>query len=142
MFRATLLLALLSPPEIDCPPEPKRVFLGAVATNAPAFDYRVVEVCGVLAERGRLDPRERVMYDISPISGDDYAIYVFDPARHLGADGSRICITGRPWRRDGLSREEVVARGLGTSSVTDIPLRLPDYVFYPVQCTYDGPALG
>lgn len=140
MLRAALILAFINPSEPSCPAQPERVFLGAVSTNAPAFGLRVVEICGTFAGHSDRDPRERVMYDVSTYNGEEHAVFVFDPDRRLGQDRTRTCIVGTPRRRDGLSIEE--ARARGTSYVADVPLHLPDYVFYPLRCTCDGPALG
>ena len=139
MLRTPLLLALVSPVEASCPPQPERVFLGAVVTDDARFHNRVVEVCGIVQEIGDRDPRERVLYDGSRHS--HFWMYVYDAERSLPPEGSRACVVGAFRRRDGYSPAEARARGLPRTTLTD-GLQRPDYVFYPVQCSYDGPALG
>ena len=139
MLRATLLLTLLAPAEPGCPPEPSRVFLGALVTDDSRYHGRVVEVCGIMQGRGDRDSRERVMYDSNQYS--HYWMYVFEADRILPPAGVRTCVTGAFRRRDGYSPAEAEARGLPKSTVTD-GLQLPDYVFYPVRCLFDAPARG
>jgi len=144
MLRAAVLAATLlqaNGPEVECPAQPERIFLGAVATNPDAYRYRVVEVCGNVEPMRGGGPGERVLHDTSRYGGDGYWIYVHDPESALPPPGGRTCVVGRPWRRDGFTAEEATARGRTNYRVTDA-LQRPDYVFYPVQCTYDGPALG
>ena len=146
MFRTALLAAvtLQGHSAVACPPQAERVFLGAVGTNVTAYLARTVEVCGTFAARGGADSRERVLYDYydAPWGREYYAIYVFDPAAQLGAEGARACIVCTPARRDGFTPAEARARGLPNVNMADSALRLPDYVFYPVRCEFDGPARG
>ena len=143
MLKAFLIGAILihhagMPPDCRVPPE--RVFLGAVATNLEYFE-RLVETCGLVQGVGHRDPRERILHDASPHSGESFWLYVFDGDRVLPAEGSRTCVTGIYRRRDGLSFKKAVALGLGTHVVAD-GLQRPDHVFYPVRCPQDAPARG
>jgi hypothetical protein len=139
MLRNALLLALISPPDASCPPQPDRVFLGAVVTN-PVHYGRVIETCGLVQGIGDLDSRERILHDATG-QHDGYWMYVFNGEGILPPEGTRTCIVGIFRRRDGFSPAEARARGLPDTHLID-GLQRPDYVFYPVQCAYDGPALG
>lgn len=143
MLRVLAVLSLATSAEAaspPCPVAPERVFLGAVASNVFAYLDRVVEVCGLVQEVGERDPRERILHEMSPI-GTGYWIYVYNEDHVLPPEGTRGCVVGTPRRRDGLTPEQAEARGLPNVGVAD-GLQRPDYVFYPVRCEYDAPALG
>ena len=125
-----------------CPSPPERVFLGAVATNVIGYLDRVVEMCGVVGRVGESDLRERVIYDKDSYSGETDAFNVFDPDGLLPAPGTRACVVGTPRRRDGLTLDEAIRRGLPNRFQIHFALHEPDYVFYPVQCAQDAPARG
>jgi hypothetical protein len=125
-------------------PAAERVRLGTVATSL-AYEGQLVEVCGTFNgrdNRSAADPRERLLLVGSDRWGYYAGVTVFDPELALGPDGRERCVVGVHRRRDGLSRQEARARGIGTSVTDDAPVRYRDYVFYPAQCTYDEPALG
>lgn len=126
--------ALLGSPEGQCLAPVEQMFLGAIASAPETFEGRLVEICGTLGAHGDVDPRERVMSDISPLSGEAYALYVFDPHGELPGEGGRACVVGTSRRRDGLTTREAQARGLPNLSITDVPLSDPEYVFYPLSC--------
>ena len=143
LLRCLLLLSLAAsgePASVACTAPPQRVFLGAVATNLD-FAEQVFETCGLVQRVGDRDPRERVLYDVSPRTGDHYWINVFDGDRVLPPEGTRTCVTGIFRRRDGYSIKEARALGRSTTAVAD-GLQLPDFVFYPVRCPQDAPARG
>jgi hypothetical protein len=144
MTRTLLLaaLALQSAPAPSCPAA-QHVPLGAVATSLEYWG-ELVEVCGTFHGRdgpSDVDPMERLLL-VGPDQWGHYTgITVSDPELALGDDGRKVCVVGVQRRRDGLSREELRARGMGVRSITDVPVTLYEYVFYPQPCP-DGPARG
>ena len=124
-------------------PTAEWVRLGTVATSTD-YEGKLVEVCGAFHGRsGRHGDLDERLFLYGPDQwGYHTGITVHDPRLNLGEDGRKVCIVGTQRRRDGLSREEVRARGLGTTVTTDLPVRLPDYVFYPRACPQDAPARG
>lgn len=141
----TLLLAAITV-QSNAPrscPAAQPVPLGTVATSV-IYWGELVEVCGTFHGRSgysNADPGERVFLQGPDRWGYYSGITILDPERALGEDGHKICVVGVQRRRDGLSREEVDARGMGVSSVTDMTVGLYEYVFYPQPCP-DGPARG
>jgi hypothetical protein len=134
-------VALHGPPEVDCG-SVQRMFLGAIASAPRYYEGRVVELCGLVGQRGEFDSRERVLFDVSPTNGDGFALYVFDPQGALPGEGERACVVGASRRRDGLTEREARARGLPNRAVVDATLSDPDYVFYPVPCRPADPPTG
>jgi hypothetical protein len=130
-------IALPSPAEVDCGAV-QRMFLGAIASAPRYYEGRVVELCGIVGQRGDLDSRERVLFDVSPSTGDGYALYVFDPQGQLPSEREHACVVGASRRRDGLTEREARARGLPNRAIVDATLSDPDYVFYPVRCRSMG----
>jgi hypothetical protein len=51
--------------------------------------------------------------------------------------GTKACVTGMVGRRDGLSREEVIARQLPHHTVAD-GAQNPEYVIYPTEVEIPG----
>lgn len=139
MVRTALIFALFAPTPPPCPAQPQRAVLGAVITN-PDYQERVVEVCGTFRGARRDEPRERILYEASKYQY--YAVYVLESEAALPRDGTNGCIVGTYRRRDGLTAAEAELRGQSDYPLVDIALARPDWVFYPIRCTYDGPALG
>lgn len=132
MVRLALLFGLVvapAGPPAPCPP-PERVFLGALATDVMTYLNRRIEVCGIVQGAEQYRPNERILHDSSPYGA--YWFYVDDSRALLPEAGERGCVVGITRRRDGLTPEQAIARGLSNSYVAD-GLQRPDFVLYPVS---------
>jgi hypothetical protein len=142
LIRAFLALGIAAqPPSVTCTSPPQRLYLGAVSSRPHLYEGRLVEICGAVAPATD-DQGAHVLYDTSPYSGEQDAIYLSGSPPPAVRGSTRLCMTGTVRRRDGLTTQEAEARGRTNRYVTDVALSNPDYAFYPLSCLQDAPARG
>jgi hypothetical protein len=123
-----LLLAIaasLAPTEPAKPVE--TVPLYELSHNVFHFMEQRVRTCG-LFQNTTLEPQERILFANTP-EGDPFWFIVGGSKVPLPPQGTLSCVTGVPWRRDGLTLEQAKRLGRG-HSVTVHGVQNPDVVLY------------